>query len=353
MTGQIVLAYSGGFGSSAALGVLARQADVIAVVVDFGTGDVDLDTVRRRAVADGAADVVVVRAGEQLADEQCLAALQANAVLLGRYPLVASLARPVLAGHLVAVAEDRGASAIAHGGDAPLATMVTDLAPGLPVLEPVAGPAAMARYAHDRRLPTEGPQVSVKRTLWGRGGENRAPLFSCTEEAEVNADAPDEVVVTFERGVPVALDGETVRVAEAVQRLGHRAGAHGVGRFDLSAGGGYEAPGAVALITAHQDLESRTLERDLARFKQGVDRRWTDLVHDGSWFSPLREPLDAFIRQAQERVSGDVRLVLHAGAVTAGHGGSSHDLRPAGSRYRPVTGRGPLGLTRHPTTQAS
>ncbi|MFF0148842.1 argininosuccinate synthase [Amycolatopsis sulphurea] len=360
MTSRVVLAYSGGLGSSVALHLLARQAEVIAVVVDFGTGDVDLDAVRRRAVMAGAAEVAVIPARDEFADRYCLAALQANAVLFGRYPLVASLARPVLAGHVVAVAESLCASAIAHGGDGLFSKTAGDLAPRLHVLEPLSECAVAADYARAHGLPTGGPQVSIKRTVWGRGGAAQAPLFSYTENAAVHADAPDEVVVSFERGVPIAVDGETVCVTEAVQWLGYRAGAHGIGRFDPAGDGreGYEAPGAAALIIAHRQLEARTLDRDLARFKQGVDRRWTDLVHDGSWFSPLREPLDAFIRQAQERVTGDVRLLLHAGAAAAPGapetpGAAGRRLRPAGARYRPVTGRNPLGQAWHPTTQAS
>ncbi|GAA3581509.1 argininosuccinate synthase [Amycolatopsis ultiminotia] len=366
MIRRVVLAYSGGLGSTVALGLLAPQADVLAVVVDFGTGDVDLGAIRRRAFECGAADVVEVEARDELADGYCLPALQANAVVLGCYPLVASLARPVLAGHLVAVAENHAASAVAHGGDGVLTTTVADLAPGLDVLEPVTDRDDAVRYARERCLPVGGPQVSTKRTLWGRDVDapvlvdlSRAPgaVFSYVEDAAVNFDAPDEVVVTFERGVPVALDGETVSVAEAVQRLGHRAGGYGFGRFDLDlAGGGresYEAPGAAALLTAHRELEAVTLDRDLARFKRGIDRRWTELVQDGSWFSPLREPLDAFVRQAQERVSGEVRLALHTGTVAGERGVPGRRARPAGRRYRPVTGQTPLGSAQHPTPQAS
>nr|WP_272919340.1 argininosuccinate synthase domain-containing protein [Amycolatopsis rubida] len=192
-----------------------------------------------------------------------------------------------------------------------------------------------------------GQELSTSRTLWGRAAGSG---YRWTEDAVVNLGMPDEIVVTFEQGVPVAVDGETVSVAEAVQRLGHRAGAHGVGRFELA--DGYDAPGAAVLIAAHQELESVMLDRDLARFKRGVDRRWAELVHDGLWFSPLREPLDAFVRRAQERVSGEVRLVLHAGSATVA-GLPGRRLRPVGRRYRRATGQTPLGNTQHPSTQAS
>ncbi|WP_020660338.1 argininosuccinate synthase domain-containing protein [Amycolatopsis benzoatilytica] len=336
MTRRVVLAYSGGHGSSAALKHLSREAEVVAVAADFGAGDVDLWALRRRAVAEGAAEVVVVDVREEFANEYCLRALQANALCLDWRPLVASLARPLLAQQLVAVARVQNAPTVAHGGDHALGSAIEALAPDLETVVPVGvrGSSAAA-------------QLSTSRTLWGR---SVVAGRRYTEDAGANFDAPDEVVVTFDQGTPVAVDGETVSVAEAVQRLGHRAGAHGIGRF----GGddSCEAPGAAVLVAAHQQLECDTIDRDLAAFKRGVDRRWAELVHDGMWFSPLREPLDAFVRQSQERVSGEVRLVLHAGrAALAGLPGRR--LRPVGRRYRPGTGQTPLGDTQHLSTQAS
>ncbi|MFI5615306.1 argininosuccinate synthase domain-containing protein [Amycolatopsis sp. NPDC051903] len=307
----VVVAYAGGPAGSAAITRLARETDVVAVAVDLGAGDVDLAALRERALGCGAAEAIVVDARAEFADEHCLPALQANAVLFDRYPLVGSLARPLVEKHLALIADG----------------------------------AEIHRPRETRGL------LSPDRTLWGRAVDTtdpdpwHRPVYSYTEDVAANIDAPDEVVVTFDRGVPVAVDGETVSVAEAVLRLGHRAGAHGVGRFDLATDGRavYEAPGAWALITAHRELENLTLEADLARFKQSVDRRWTELVHDGLWTSPLREPLDAFVRHAQEHVCGDVRMVFHGGAAVVtgrrGEAGRARHLRPVGRRYRPLTGR--------------
>ena len=138
---------------------------------------------------------------------------------------------------------------------------------------------------------------------------------------------PDEVTITFERGVPVAIDGETVTPYQAITELNRRAGGQGVGRLDMvedrlvgiKSREVYEAPGAIALITAHQELENVTVERDLARFKRGVDQRWGELVYDGLWFSPLKRALDTFIDESQRHVSGEIRMTLHSGrAVVTG-----------------------------------
>ena len=135
------------------------------------------------------------------------------------------------------------------------------------------------------------------------------------------------MIITFEQGVPVAIDGKPVSVLEAIQQLNARAGAQGIGRLDMvedrlvgiKSREVYEAPGAIALITAHQELENVTVERELARFKRGVEQRWTELVYDGLWFSPLKRALDGFIAEANEHVSGDIRMTLHGGrAVVTG-----------------------------------
>jgi argininosuccinate synthase len=151
-------------------------------------------------------------------------------------------------------------------------------------------------------------------------------LYSYTSDPAVAKD-PDEVVVTFDRGVPVAIDGETVTPLQAIAEMNRRAGAQGVGRIDMvedrlvgiKSREVYEAPGAIALIVAHQELENVTVERDVARFKRNVDQRWGELVYDGLWFSPLRKALDAFIEESQRHVSGEIRMVMHGGrAVVTG-----------------------------------
>jgi argininosuccinate synthase len=148
-------------------------------------------------------------------------------------------------------------------------------------------------------------------------------VYAYTADPSVPRE-PDEVVITFEAGVPIAIDGEKVSVLQAIQLLNERAGAHGVGRLDMvedrlvgiKSREVYEAPGAIALITAHMELENVTIERELARYKRGVDQRWGELVYDGQWYSPLKRSLEAFIDEAQRAVSGEIRMVLHGGRAT-------------------------------------
>jgi argininosuccinate synthase len=159
-------------------------------------------------------------------------------------------------------------------------------------------------------------------------------VYDYTSDPTLNWQAPDEVVISFDKGRPVAIDGRKVSVLEAIQELNARAGRHGIGRLDMvedrlvgiKSREVYEAPGAIALITAHQELENVTVERDLARFKRQVEQRWGELVYDGLWFSPLKRALDAFLAETQERVTGDIRMMLHGGSAVVNGRRSSESL---------------------------
>ncbi|HTE74731.1 MAG TPA: argininosuccinate synthase [Actinomycetes bacterium] len=351
MTERVVLAYSGGLDTSVAIGWIAEEtgAEVVAVAADVGQGGEDLEAIRQRALACGAVESVVVDIREEFADEYCLPALRANALYLDRYPLVSALSRPVIVKHLVEAARYHGASSVAHGctgkgnDQVRFEVGVGALAPDLRVLAPVRD-SGMTRdkaiaFAEEKGLPidvTKKSPYSIDQNLWGRAVETgflediwNGPVedvYDYTADPSVPQEA-DEVVITFERGAPVAIDGRHVSVLDAVLELNKRAGAQGVGRLDLvedrlvgiKSREVYEAPGAIALITAHQELENVTVERDLARFKKQVDQRWGELVYDGLWFSPLRRALDTFVDEANAHVSGDVRLTLHGGrAVVTG-----------------------------------
>ncbi|MEW2379926.1 argininosuccinate synthase [Micromonospora sp. NPDC047812] len=348
MTERVVLAYSGGLDTSVAIPYLADRtgAEVIAVAVDVGQGGEDLDAIRRRALDCGAVESEVVDARDEFAAEYCLPAVRANALYMDRYPLVSALSRPLIVKHLVAAARRHGGTIVSHGctgkgnDQVRFEAGLGALAPDLRIVAPARDYAwtrdkAIA-FAEEKGLPIDvsaKSPYSIDQNLWGRAVETgflediwNGPvedLYSYTSDPTQERDA-DEVVITFDAGVPVAIDGETVTPYQAILELNRRAGAQGVGRLDMvedrlvgiKSREVYEAPGAIALITAHQELEAVTVERDLARFKRGVDQRWGELVYDGLWFSPLKRSLDAFIDDAQRHVTGEVRLTLHGGRAT-------------------------------------
>jgi argininosuccinate synthase len=324
-------------------------AEVIAVAVDVGQNGEDLDIIRKRALACGAVEAEVADARDEFADQYCLPAIQANALYMDRYPLVSALSRPVIVKHLVAAAEKHGATTVAHGctgkgnDQVRFEVGISSLAPELACIAPVRD-YAMTRdkaiaFAEARNLPiatTRKSPYSIDQNVFGRAVETgflediwNAPIedvYEYTRNPATPREA-DEVVITFERGVPVALDGESVTVLQAIEQLNRRAGAQGIGRIDMvedrlvgiKSREVYEAPGAIALITAHQELENVTVERELARYKRGVEQRWAELVYDGLWFSPLKRALDGFIAEANQHVSGDIRMTLHGGrAVVTG-----------------------------------
>ena len=351
MSDRVVLAYSGGLDTSVAIGWIAERtgSEVVAVAVDVGQGGEDLEVIRERALACGAVEAYVADARDEFAEQYCLPALQANALYMDHYPLVSALSRPVIVAHLVAAARQHGATVVSHGctgkgnDQVRFEVGIQALAPDLTCLAPVRD-LALTRdkaieFAEHHGLPIETTKknpFSIDQNVWGRAVETgflediwNAPteeVYAYTADPAVPRD-PDEVVITFEAGVPIAIDGEKVTVLQAIEKLNARAGAQGVGRLDIvedrlvgiKSREVYEAPGAIALITAHTELENVTLERELARFKRGVQQRWSELVYDGLWFSPLKRALDTFVAESQEHVSGDVRMTLHGGrAVVSG-----------------------------------
>jgi argininosuccinate synthase len=348
VTERVVLAYSGGLDTSVGIGWIAEQtgAEVIAVAVDVGQGGEDLDVIRERALACGAVEAEVADARDEFADEYCLPALKANALYMDHYPLVSALSRPVIVKHLVDAAKKHGASTVAHGctgkgnDQVRFEVGIGALGPDLQVLAPVRD-SGMTRdkaiaFAEERGLPiatTKKSPYSIDQNVWGRAVETgflediwNGPIedvYEYTQDPAVVRDA-DEVVIGFTHGVPTTIDGKPVTMLQAIEQLNARAGAQGVGRLDMvedrlvgiKSREVYEAPGAIALITAHQELEAVTVERDLARFKRTVGQRWAELVYDGLWFSPLKQSLDAFIAESQQHVSGEIRMTLHGGRAT-------------------------------------
>jgi argininosuccinate synthase len=348
---RVVLAYSGGLDTSVAIGWIAEQtsAEVIAVAIDVGQGGEDMDDIRKRALACGAVDSEVVDARAEFAADYCVPALTANALYMDRYPLVSALSRPLIVDHLVRVAREKGASMLSHGctgkgnDQVRFEAGIAALAPDIKVLAPVRD-SGMTRdkaiaFAAGKGLPidvTSKSPYSIDQNLWGRAVETghlediwNGPwedVYDYTADPAQPRE-PDELVISFTDGVPTAVDGTPKTPLEIITELNERAGAQGVGRLDMvedrlvgiKSREVYEAPGAIALITAHQEMESVCVERDLARFKRQAEQRWAELVYDGLWFSPLKRALDSFIATASQHVTGDIRLKLHGGrAVVTG-----------------------------------
>lgn len=345
---RVVLAYSGGLDTSVAIGWLAKDldAEVIAVAADVGQGGENMDVIRKRALDCGAVESVVLDLKEEFANDYCLPALKANALYMDRYPVVSSLSRPLISKHLVAEAQRHKATIVSHGctgkgnDQVRFEVSIGALDSTLEIVAPVRD-SGMTRdkaiaFAAENNLPIDVNKkspYSIDQNVWGRAIETgflediwNAPIediYSYTKAPNA-ANQPDEVLISFKDGVPVAIDGKSVSMLEAIVEMNARAGAQGVGRIDMvedrlvgiKSREVYEAPGAIALIAAHQELANVTMERELARFKRGVDQRWTELVYDGLWFTPLRRALDAFINEAEIGVTGDIRMELHAGKAT-------------------------------------
>ncbi|MEU0521418.1 argininosuccinate synthase [Streptosporangium sp. NPDC006007] len=348
MTDRVVLAFSGGLDTSVAIPFLAEKtgAEVVAVAVDVGQGGEDMEVIRKRAIDCGAVESVVVDAREEFAADFCVPALQANALYMDRYPLVSALSRPLIVKHLAAAAKQFGGTHVSHGctgkgnDQVRFEAGLAALFPELKVIAPARDYAwtrdkAIA-YAEEKNLPIETSKknpYSIDQNIWGRAVETgflediwNGPVedvYSYTADPAEPREA-DEVIISFVKGVPVALDGRHLTPFQIVSELNRRAGAQGVGRLDMvedrlvgiKSREIYEAPGAITLITAHMELENVTVERDLARFKRSVDQRWGELVYDGLWFSPLKKALDVFIAEAQQHVTGEIRMTLHGGRAT-------------------------------------
>ncbi|MDV3208564.1 MAG: argininosuccinate synthase [Rhodococcus ruber] len=359
MADRVVLAYSGGLDTSVAISWIGKETgkEVVAVAIDLGQGGEDMEVVRQRALDCGAVESVVVDAKDEFAEEYCLPTVPAHALYMDRYPLVSAISRPLIVKHIVEAAREHGGTVVSHGctgkGNDQVRFEVGfgALAPDLEVIAPVRDYAwtrekAIA-FAGEHNLPinvTKKSPFSIDQNVWGRAVETgfledlwNAPtkdVYDYTEDPSLNWQAPDELIITFDKGVPTAIDGRSVTVLEAIQELNRRAGAQGVGRLDMvedrlvgiKSREIYEAPGALTLIHAHQELEHVTLERELGRYKRRVEERWSELVYDGLWFSPLKYALDSFVQNTQEHVSGDIRLVLHGGHIAVNGRRSAESL---------------------------
>jgi argininosuccinate synthase len=345
---KCVLAYSGGLDTSALVPYMIEKYgyDIIAVLIDVGHMK-DVESLRQRALTAGAVESVVVDAKEEFVKDYAFEALKANALYENKYPLHSALSRPLIAKKMVEVAHKHGAKVVAHGCTAKgndqvrIDVSVRCLDPSIKVL----GPARewgmtrpelldyLAARGIDLPLTKKNP-YSIDENLWGRAiecGELEDPWAPVPNDAYTFTanpeDAPDEAVeliVGFEAGLPITLDGKAMDAVELVETIDSIAGAHGFGRVDMvenrlvgiKSRETYEAAGPLSLIMAHGAVEDLTLTRELQHFKTSIDQRLTELIYDGLWFSPLAEALRAFIAESQKHVTGEVRLRYYKGSCS-------------------------------------
>jgi len=351
--GICVLAYSGGLDTSVCIRWIIENygLDVIACCVDVGQEqDEDLDAIQQKALTIGAIESIVLDVKDEFAREYVAPSLMTNGMYENKYPLVSALSRPLISKKLVEVAHQKGAKYVAHGctgkgnDQVRFETSIAALDPDIVILGPVrewnlTSREAEMDYAEKFNIPvptTKSRPYSVDDNMVGRAIEcgvledpNVAPpedVYTITEDPK-RADAPDEELVTisFEGGLPVAINGEKMSLSDLLVKVNLIAGPHGIGRIDMvenrlvgvKSREIYEAPGMMALITAHKALEELTLERDLSHYKLTLEQEWSRLVYSGMWYSPLKSAIDAFMTQTQHYVTGEVRLSLYRGNCVA------------------------------------
>ena len=356
---KVVLAYSGGLDTSVIIPWLKEHYDgceVIAACADVGQGD-ELSVVHDKALASGASKVFIVDLTKEFLEEYVWPTLKAGAVYEGKYLLGTSFARPVIAKALVDIAKREGADAIAHGATGKgndqvrFELTVKALAPNLQIIAPwrewdLDSRTAEITYAKKHGIPvaTENKTYSMDRNIWHLSHEgsdledpanepkNSMFLISCAPEDA--PDAPEYVSISFEKGIPVAVNGEKMEAVELLTKLNEVGARNGVGIVDIcenrlvgmKSRGVYENPGGSILYYAHRELEYLCLDRSTFHYKEGLAIRYGELVYDGMWFCQLREALAAFVDSTQETVTGEVRLKLYKGNIISAGAKSPYSL---------------------------
>lgn len=347
---KVVLAYSGGLDTSVIIQWLKENMglEVICFAADVGQGK-DIKSLKKRAIKSGAAKIYIEDLRNEFARDFILPALQAGAVYEGRYYLSAALSRPLIAKHLALLAKREGAGFVAHGctgkgnDQVRFEVSLASLAPELKVLAPVREWEFRSReeeidYARQRKIPIEATKkspYSLDKNLWGVSIECgvledpwREPPKNIYQMTSSNPPKKEEYIeIGLKKGVPFSIDGRNMNLVRILEELNTRAGRHSIGRSDMvenrlvgiKSREVYEAPAASLLHEALRGLESLTLEREVLHFKEGISRRYSELIYYGLWYSPLKEALDKFVEETQKTVTGVVRIKMHQGkAVVAG-----------------------------------
>jgi argininosuccinate synthase len=345
MSDRVVLAYSGGVDTSVAIKWVPENyhMEVITLTVDIGNVP-DLEAIRQKAEKLGVKKAIVIDARETFIKDYCWPALQADALYEGSYPLATALGRPLIAKILAETALENGATAVSHGctgkgnDQVRFDVGINTLAPNLKIIAPARewgmNREQTIQYAqkHDIPIPvTKKNPYSIDENLWGRAiecGILEDPWIEATEDAfiwtkspEKTPDKPAYIEIEFEKGIPVALNGEKLGGIALLEKLNKIAGDNGVGRIDhienrlvgIKSRELYEAPAPVVLLQAHLALEEMTLTKQQLRFKQKVAVEYADLIYNGLWFSAMHQDLAAYVQSTQRFVSGTVRIKLFKG----------------------------------------
>jgi argininosuccinate synthase len=356
---KVVLAYSGGLDTTCIVPWLQENygCEVVTFTANLGQGDEELVGLEEKAIASGASKAFVVDLREEFLTEYAYPTMQASAIYEGQYLLDTSFDRPVTAKYMVKLAEQEGADAVAHGctgkgnDQVRFELTVKALNPLLKVIAPwrewdirsredalayaeahgVPISASKSEYSRDRNIWHMSHEGSILEDPWL---EPKEDMYYLTVAPEQAPDKPQYVTVHFEQGMPVALDGRVLGPVELLEKLNAIGGAHGVGREDMvenrlvgmKSRGVYETPGGTILYTAHQGLESITLDRETLHYKLVVAQRFAELVYNGQWFTPLREALQAFVTKSQEPVTGAVKVKLFKGHCSVAGRKSPHSL---------------------------
>jgi argininosuccinate synthase len=339
---KVVLAYSGGLDTSVCIRYLQKfhDAQVTTVTVDCGQ-DEDFNEIESRALAVGATKHIYIDSTEEFANEYVSKCIKANALYQGKYPLATALARPLIASKLVKVASNEGAKLVAHGctgkGNDQVRFDITikSLNPELNILAPIRDMNLTRdqelKFALEEKIPIslEAKKYSIDVNLWGRaieGGELEDASIEPPEDIFhfVNNRSSEAryIEIEFRSGVPIALDGNPLKLQELIVEMNRIAGAHGIGIVDIienrivgiKSREVYEAPAAISLIECHKDLENLVLTDYEVNFKRIIEEKWSWLVYSGLWLEPLRRDLDEFINATQSRVNGKVKLKLQSGS---------------------------------------
>ena len=348
--GRVLLLYSGGLDTSVMLKWIQDEyeAEVVALTVDLGQPGEDFDVVKGKALQLGALDCHVVDAREEFARDYVLPAIKANALYGGGYPLFTALGRPLIAKLAVEKARESGCDTIAHGctgkgnDQVRIESTVVALDPEMKIIAPVRnwqmGREEEIAYAREHGIPvkggTEAPPYSIDDNLWGRSSEGgpiedlneppRDDVFELVTKPQDAPDEPEDVVVEFERGVPVALNGERLGLVELLERAGELGAKHGVGIVDhiedrivgLKVRDLYEVPAAEVILTAHRELEKLVGTIHQNNFKRHLDDHWAFLVYAGLWYEPLLADLNAYMDSVNEYVTGEITMRLFKGRAT-------------------------------------